>query len=66
MCQRQQILAAHDVVTKIPDELTTDPGDVEAIVKVLGLLSRLLEKHDRCQRSSRDVRRLARLLEVPL
>ena len=45
MCQRQQILAAHDIVTKIPDELTTDPDDVEAIVTVLRLLSRLLDKH---------------------
>jgi hypothetical protein len=45
MCQRQQILAAHDIVTKIPDELSTGPEEVEAIVTVLRLLSELLDKH---------------------
>ncbi len=44
MCQRQQILAAHDIVTKIPDELKINSNQVEAIVVVLALLSRLLEQ----------------------
>jgi len=44
MCQRQQILAAHDIVTKIPDELTIDFDQVQAIVVVLALLSRLLDQ----------------------
>jgi len=44
MCQRQQILTAHDIVTKIPDELKISSNQVEAIVVVLALLSRLLEQ----------------------
>jgi len=44
MCQRQQILTAHDIVTKIPDELKINSNQVEAIVVVLALLSRLLEQ----------------------
>jgi len=44
MCQRQQILAAHDIVTKIPDELTSSFDQVEAIVVVLAVPSRLLEQ----------------------
>ena len=43
MCQRQQILAANDVVTKIPDELPLNLEEVEAVVTVLRLLSRLLD-----------------------
>lgn len=43
MCQRQQILAAHDIITKIPDEMKLSTEQVEAIVTVLALLSRLLD-----------------------
>ena len=43
MCQRQQILAATDVVTKIPDELMVSSDEVKAVVTVLRLLGRLLD-----------------------
>jgi hypothetical protein len=44
MCERQQILAANDVVTKIPDVLLLDTEEVAAVMTVLRLLSRLLDK----------------------
>jgi len=43
MCQRQQILAATDVVTKIPDELNVSADEVKAVVTVLRLLGQLLD-----------------------
>jgi len=43
MCQRQQILAATDIVTKIPDELTVNTDEVKAVVTVLRLLGQLLD-----------------------
>lgn len=43
MCQRSQILAATDVVTKIPDEVSVTPDEVNAIVTVLRLLTRMLD-----------------------
>ncbi len=43
MCQRQQILAATDVVTKIPDELKVSTDEVKAVVTVLRLLGQLLD-----------------------
>jgi hypothetical protein len=43
MCQRQQILAATDIVTKIPDELKVSADEVKAVVTVLRLLGQLLD-----------------------
>ena len=43
MCQRQQILAATDIVTKIPDELKVNAEEVKAVVTVLHLLGQLLD-----------------------
>ena len=43
MCQRQQILAATDVITKIPDELKVNTDEVKAVVTVLRLLGQLLD-----------------------
>jgi hypothetical protein len=43
MCHRGQILAAKDVVTKIPDEFNVSTDEVNAIVTVLRLLSRMLD-----------------------
>jgi len=43
MCQRQQILAATDILTKIPDELSVSRDEVAAVVTVLRLLSKLLD-----------------------
>jgi len=43
MCQRQQILAATDVVTKIPDELNVSADEVKAVATVLRLLGQLLD-----------------------
>ena len=43
MCQRQQILAATDIVTKIPDELNVNTDEVKAVVTVLRLLGQLLD-----------------------
>jgi hypothetical protein len=43
MCKRQQIVAAHDIVAKIPDELHLTPEQVQAIAIVLGLFARLLD-----------------------
>ena len=43
MCQRQQILEATDVVTKIPDELNVSADEVKAVVTVLRLLGQLLD-----------------------
>jgi hypothetical protein len=43
MCQRHQILAATDVVTKIPDELKVSMDEVKAVVTVLRLLGQLLD-----------------------
>ena len=43
MCQRQQILAATDIVTKIPDELRVSTEAVKAVVTVLRLLGQLLD-----------------------
>ena len=43
MCDRTQILTATDIVTRIPDELNVSSSEVEAIVTVLRLLSRILD-----------------------
>jgi hypothetical protein len=47
MCQRQEIMAAHDIITKIPDEMKIGEDQLLSIVVVLRLLTRLLEQdHD--------------------
>jgi len=47
MCQRQEIVAAHDIITKIPDEMQIGEDQLRSIVVVLGLLTKLLEQdHD--------------------
>jgi hypothetical protein len=43
MCQRQQIMAATDVVTKLPEELGVGPDEVAAVITVLRLLGQLLD-----------------------
>jgi hypothetical protein len=43
MCHREQIMAATDVVTKLPDELKVTPQEVTAVVTVLRLLGQLLD-----------------------
>lgn len=43
MCHRSQILAAADIVTKIPDEVSVSTDEVSAIVTVLRLLTRMLD-----------------------
>lgn len=43
MCQRTQILAVSDIITKIPDELPVSPQEADAILTVLRLLTRLLD-----------------------
>ncbi len=43
MCERQQIVSAHDLITKIPDELKLNSEQIKAVVAVLHLLSELLE-----------------------
>ena len=43
MLHRTQILAATEIVTQIPDEIAVTPSEVEAIVTVLRLLTRVLD-----------------------
>jgi hypothetical protein len=43
MLHRTQILTATEIVTQIPDEIAVTPREVEAIVTVLRLLTRVLD-----------------------
>lgn len=44
MLKRQEIMAAHDAVSRIPDEIQVSREQVEAITVVLGLLAALLDR----------------------
>ena len=43
MLHRTQILTATEIVTQIPDEMSVTPTELEAIVTVLRLLSRMAD-----------------------
>jgi hypothetical protein len=43
MLHRTQILTATEIITQIPDEIEVNPSEVEAIVTVLRLLTRVLD-----------------------
>jgi len=45
MCHRKEILSAHDLIRKLPDEMSLDGEQLRAIVTVLVLLSSLLDGH---------------------
>lgn len=44
MCQRQQILATIDILTKIPDEEDISEKELGALATVLRLISRMLDE----------------------
>ena len=47
MCSVQQILAATDIVSKLPGEVTVEPDEVAAVLTVLRLLGQLLDENPR-------------------
>ncbi len=51
MCQREQILSATDILTKIPDEEEISAQELGALATVLRLLSRLLDQQSSPQPS---------------